>query len=173
MSAGTAFLYIRKTSQARLQPPFYHWTQFTTLPTTHMYPFDSPAKDIVDTYVPKDGAAGLFSMDYTPSPVALAGLDYSLPYIMNLGVENIQAHAKPLIDRLKTELPKRGFPLITPVDAASPIVTCALKGAEKYQKAFSDANVRITLRWNHLRVATSVFNDMDDVERLLAALPKV
>ena len=172
MSGGTAFIYVRKSSMGRLAPPFYHWSQMTTLPKTHMYPFDTPAKEIVDTYVPKEGAPGLFSMDYTPSPIALAGLEYSLPYIMDIGVEKIQAHAQTLIDRLKAELPRRGYPLLTPIDAKSPIVTCALKDAEKYQAAFNEANVRITLRWNHIRVATSVFNDMEDVQRLLAVLPK-
>lgn len=155
-----------------MQPPFYYWSQMTTLPTTHMYPFDSPAAEIVDTYVPKDGAAGMFSMEYTPNAVTLAGLEYSLPYILDIGVANIQAHAQKLVTRLKEELPKRGYPLLTPTDARSPIVTCAVKDAERLAPAFSAAEVRVTLRWNHLRMATSVFNDMDDVERLLAALPR-
>ncbi len=173
MSSGTAFLYVRKPSMDRMRPPFVHWSQFTTLPTTHMYPFDTPATDIVDHYVPKAGAAGMFSMGYEPNPITLAGLEYSLPYITGIGVDQIQAHARPLIDRLKAELPKRGFPLITPVEARSPIVTAALKDAEKYQQVFTAANVRVTLRWNHIRIGTSVFNDMEDVEKLLATLPKV
>jgi selenocysteine lyase/cysteine desulfurase len=172
MSSGTAFLYVRRASLAKMQPPFYHWTNFTTLPTTHMYPFDTPAKEIVDTYVPKEGAAGLFSMDYVPSPITLAGLEYSLPYIMNIGVENIQAHAQKLVDRLKAELPKRGYQLLTPLQSTTPIVTVAVKDSERLAPVFTAANVRITTRWNHIRVAASVFNDMDDVEKLLTVMPK-
>jgi selenocysteine lyase/cysteine desulfurase len=172
MAGGTAFLYVRPSSQVRMRPPLYHHTQMTTLPTTHMYPFDAPAAEIVDTYVPKDGAAGMFGMGYTPSPVALAGLEYSLPYIMNIGVANVQAHAQRLTDRLKAELPKRGYPLLTPLDARSPIVTVAVENAERLAPVLNAANVRVTLRWNHLRVGTSVFNDMDDVDRLLTALPR-
>jgi selenocysteine lyase/cysteine desulfurase len=111
-------------------------------------------------------------MGYTSNPAVIAGLEYSLPYIMNIGVKNIQALAKPLVDRLKQELPKRGYPLLTPLDSTSPIVTCVAKNAERLAPAFNAANVRITTRWNHIRIGTSVFNDMDDVERLLAALPK-
>jgi len=173
MSAGTAFLYVRRSSQARMQPPFYHFSQNTTpLPTTHMYPFDAPGKDIVDGYGTKSGAAGMFSMGYTNNPAVIAGLEYSLPYIMSIGVKNIQAHAKPLTDRLKQELPKRGYPLLTPPDSTSPIVTCVAKQAERLAPAFNTANVRITTRWNHIRIGTSVFNDMEDIERLLAALPR-
>jgi kynureninase len=73
MSEGTAFLYVRESSMARMQPPFYHWSQETTpLPTTHMYPFDSPGTQIVDDYTQKEGAAGMFSTGYHPDEMALA-----------------------------------------------------------------------------------------------------
>jgi selenocysteine lyase/cysteine desulfurase len=174
MSSGTAFLYVRRASQEKMRPPFYHWTQETTpLPTTHMYPFDAPGGQIVDGYTQKDGAAGMFSMAYEPNIPTLAGLEYTLPYIMHIGVDKIQAHAKPLTDRLKAELPKRGYPLMTPVDATSPIVTAAAENAQRLAQPLRAANINITTRWNHIRIATSVFNDMDDIERLLAALPKV
>jgi len=172
MSAGAAFLYVRKASQARMRPPFYHWSAFTTLPTTHMYPFDTPASEIVDSYTPKPGAAGMFSMGYEPNQATLAGLEYSLPYIMNIGVANIQAHAQPLMSRLKQELAKRGHTLLTPLDARSPIVTVAAEKAERFAPVFRAANVNVTTRWNHIRIAASVFNDMDDVDRLLAVMPK-
>jgi hypothetical protein len=63
-------------------------------------------------------------------------------------------------------------PLLTPLDSTSPIVTCVAKNAERLAPAFNTANIRITTRWNHIRIGTSVFNDMEDVERLLVALPK-
>ena len=173
MSSGTAFLYVRKSSQARMQPPFYHWSTFTTLPTTHMYPFDTPASEIVDSYTPKSGAAGMFSMAYEPNQATLAGLEYSLPYIMNIGVANIQAHVQPLMTRLKQELAKRDYTLLTPLDARSPIVTVAADKAERFAPVFRAANVNVTTRWNHIRMAASVFNDMDDIDRLLAVMPKL
>jgi len=172
MSPGTAFLYVRKASQARIEPPFYHWSQFSTLPTTHMYPFDTPANEIVDSYTPKSGAAGMFSMGYTPNQAALAGLEYSLPYIMNIGVADIQAHVQPLMTRLKRELAGRGYTLLTPLDTRSPIVTVVAEKAERLAPVFRAANVSVTTRWNHIRIAASVFNDMDDVNRLLAVMPK-
>jgi selenocysteine lyase/cysteine desulfurase len=137
-----------------------------------MYPFDTPASEIVDTYTPKPGAAGMFAMNYEPNHATLAGLEYSLPYILNIGVANIQAHAQPLISRLKEELTKRGYALLTPLDARSPIVTVAVDNSERLASVFRSANVSVTTRWNHIRIAASVFNDMNDVERLLAVIPK-
>ena len=173
MSAGTAFLYVRKSSQAKMTPPFYHFSRYTRmLPTTHMYPFDAPGRDLVDEYEVKDGAAGMFSTGYEPNTATLAGLEYSLPYIINIGPEKIQAHVQTLTDRLKAELPKRGYPLMTPIDARSPIVTVAVKDAERLNPVLRAANVTVTTRWNHVRISPSVFNDMEDVDRLLTALPK-
>jgi selenocysteine lyase/cysteine desulfurase len=114
----------------------------------------------------------MFSMNYEPNHATLAGLEYSLPYILNIGVANIQAHAQPLISRLKEELTRRGYALLTPVDARSPIVTVAVDNSERLAAVFQAANVSVTTRWNHIRIAASVFNDMNDVERLLAVMPK-
>lgn len=173
MSAGTAFLYVRRESLAAMRQPFYHYSRYTRLlPTTHMYPFDKPGVDIVDEYEPRTGVAGMFSMGYEPDIATLAGLEYSLPYIMNIGPDRIQTYRQPLIARLKEELPKKGYPLMTPIDSTSPIVTVAAENAvQKIGSALRTANVRATTRWNHLRISPSVFNDLEDIERLLAALP--
>ena len=174
MSAGTAFLYVRKSAMQKMRPPFYHFTRYTTLlPTTHMYPFDAPAREIVDNYTVKEGAPGMFSTGYEPDTAALAGLEYSLPYIMNIGPAKIQAHAQALTDRLKAELPRRGYPLLTPQESRAPIVTVAVENAQRLGADLRAAGVRVTTRWNHVRISPSVFNDMHDVDRLLAALPKI
>jgi selenocysteine lyase/cysteine desulfurase len=173
MSGGTAFMYVRKSSLDRLDPPFYHFSNYTRLlPVTHMYPLDTAGKDIVDDYEVKPGALGMFSMGYEPNTATLAGLEYTLPYIMGIGPEKIQAHAKLLTDHLKAELPKRGYPLLTPPESRAPIVAVALQDAQRLAPTLRAANVKVTTRWNHLRISPSVFNDMDDVDRFLAALPK-
>jgi selenocysteine lyase/cysteine desulfurase len=172
MSAGTAFLYVRRESLARMQPPIYHWTQESTpLPTTHMYPFDEPGRQIVSDYTLKPGTQGIFAMGYEPNVGTLAGLEYSLPYIMNIGVAAIQSHAQAIVDHLKRELPRRGYPLLTPLNSTSPIVSVAVENASRLNQPLRDANVIVTTRWNHVRIAPSVFNTIEDAERLIAALP--
>jgi len=173
MSPGTAFLYVNAGALAKLQAPLYHWTQFAPfLPVTHMYPFDAPAGVILDHYHRKPGAAGLFSTGYEPNIEALAGLEYSLPYILDLGVDRIQAHARPLAQALQTELRRRGYRVLTPPDCTAPIVTIAMDRPETLAPVFRKAKIELTIRWNTIRVAFSVFNDQDDVHRLLAAMPR-
>jgi selenocysteine lyase/cysteine desulfurase len=169
MSPGTAFLYIRNGIADRLQAPFAHWTQFTTLPTPHMYPYDPPAPQVVDGYRRKPGAAGLFSLEYHPNDATLAGLEYTLPYIMNLGVENIQAHAQTLVAALRQGIPAR-YRILTPPGCRAPMLTLAVDDAPPWAPRFRAAGVTATTRWNLIRASVSVFNDAQDVDRFLAVL---
>ncbi len=126
MSRGTAFLYVNSNSMQKLAPPFYHISNYDfplphetpstklSWPDTHMYPYDTAGKQIVDNYVPKKGARGMFSLGYEPNLSTIAGLEYSLPYIKSIGVERLRAHRKPMIERLKEQLPKKGYRLLTP-----------------------------------------------------------
>jgi selenocysteine lyase/cysteine desulfurase len=52
----------------------------------------------------------------------------------------------------------------------TPIVSFAYKEAAKLAPRLKDAGVSITLSGNRFRISPSVFNDMNDVDRLLGAL---
>ena len=139
---------------------------------SHVYPYDEPGETIVD-YAFRDDATGMFALGtHAHTPIAI--LDHSLDYLLRIGVENIQAHAQGLVQRLKAELPERGFQLITPLEATTPIVACALPGAREALGAkLKEAGVRISVSGNRFRVSVSVFNDTGDIERLLGALGRV
>lgn len=167
---GLGFLYARKGRQAdlkRTQFGYYGIGSFTS----HAYPYDppSPTGAIAD-YSFRDDAMGHFAYG-TYSHMGVAQLSRSLDYIMGLGVNRIQAHAQRLTDRLKDELPRLGYKLATPPETRSPIVTCVLPDARDRLKPRLDAaKVKIMVSKNRFRITPSVFNDMDDIDRLLAAL---
>jgi selenocysteine lyase/cysteine desulfurase len=165
---GLGFLYVRKDLLPRLKRSNYGYYGMNAF-ESHVYPFDTPGDTVVD-YGFADDTAGWFAVGtHAHTPVAI--LDHSLAYLLDVGVENIQAYAQTMIVRLKEELPERGFQMMTPVEATTPIVTCVLEDARtKLGKKLADAKVRITVSRNRFRVTPSVFNDMDDVDRLLAAL---
>jgi selenocysteine lyase/cysteine desulfurase len=51
------------------------------------------------------------------------------------------------------------------------MVACALEDARgRIGQKLRAANLRITVSRNSFRVSASVFNDMDDIDRLLAVL---
>lgn len=167
---GLGFLYVRRDILPTLPRTNYGYNAFT-MPQTHVYPLDPPGAEVVD-YAVQPGTLGAFGLG-SYSHAVLAQLDYSLDYIQRLGVPAIQAHARTLTDVLKEELPKRGYRLMTPLDAPTPIVSCVLANAkDQLADSLAKAKVRIALYANRFRVSPSVFNDMADVERLLAALPR-
>jgi selenocysteine lyase/cysteine desulfurase len=165
---GLGFLYVRKDVLPRLRRVNYGYYGMSAF-ASHIYPYDEPGDTIVD-YAFRDDATGSFALGtHAHTPIAI--LDHSLDYLLRVGVENIHAHARPLTQRLKEELPERGFQLITPPESRAPMVTCALPNArEAVGGKLDEAGVKITVSRNRFRASVSVFNDMADIEQLLAAL---
>lgn len=94
----------------------------------------------------------------------------SLAYIQQLGVTNIQSHRQPLLRRLEQELPRLGYPLLTPPGSTSPIITFGTKDGAVIEKKLAAGKVsaRVSKYW--FRFSPSVYNDMKDVEQALASL---
>ena len=167
---GLGFLYVRRDRLPSIRAPYLGYHQIRTF-KSHYLPMDPPGNTMLE-FERTPGAQGLFAQGTFGFPVA-AVLNYSLDYLQQLGVTAIQAHAQRLSNRLKEELPRRGYELYTPLEARTPIVTCMVPNARQVLgPVLSAARVKTTLAQNRLRVSVSVFNDMDDVDQLLAALPR-
>jgi selenocysteine lyase/cysteine desulfurase len=165
---GLAFLFVREELLGTvIQRPHWGWT---SAPDTdiHMSPFD-PKYPAPVSYTPGKDATRYFELGTMATAVA-AALGVSLPYIQQLGVENIQAHRQPLLRRLQAELPRLGFTPQTPSDSTSPIVTFAHRDPETINRKLQAARVSVRVAPYWMRIAPSVYNDMGDVERLLDAL---
>lgn len=167
---GLGFLYVRKEIQDRFPRPWWGYHQVGGRFVTHVYPYDAPAAETAD-YGYDPGATGRFGMG-TTSWTGIVQLDYSLRLIEALGVPAIQAYRQPLVDAVQTELRRRGYQPMTPLDSRTPLVAFALKDARKKLPALLDkGNVKITVSQHRFRVSVSMFNDMNDIDRLLAVLP--
>jgi selenocysteine lyase/cysteine desulfurase len=95
----------------------------------------------------------------------------SLRYIHQLGVHNIRNHVRTLTDRLQEELPAIGYPSITPRGNESPILAFVAKDPQSTITKLRSAGVHAAMRWgNKMRISPSVFNNQEDVDRLLKAL---
>ena len=156
---GFGFLYVRDDLQGSVVPT-------TRYGHRQIAKFDR----VGITWEPLPGAARYETGTF---PNALAQCSYtSLQYIERLGLQNIRAHARQLTDRLQKELPALGYPSVTPKGNETPIVAFELTDVAATQKKLRDARVTATIIENEkrLRLAVSVFNVQEDIDRLLAAL---
>ena len=167
---GTAFLYVRPDRLKELKQTAVGWRSLSSN-HSHAYPFDPPGPALGD-WTMKDTVAGRFEVS-TPAWVSLAMLVKSIEIVQGIGVDNIMAYRKPLIARLREELPRRGFAPMTAPENTGPTITFAYRDAAKtLGPVLEAANIKVTLGDNRMRVSPSVYNDMDDIETLLKALPK-
>lgn len=165
---GVGFLYVRKDRLAQLKRSQFGYRQLAKF-VTHTFPFDTPGEMPYEWEAHED-AGGHFQVG-TLGNEAVAVLRNSLKYILDTDVEQIQKYRQPLIDRLQTELPKRGYLPMTAVNSTSPIVSFAFKDAAKILKPRLDAaNINISVYENMFRISPSVYNDLTDINRLIDVL---
>jgi len=165
---GLGFLYVREDLLDRVLPRVQHgWRQIEGF-AYHMLPHDAPGPYPASWRV-LEGTPGHFEVG-TFSRTAEACLAVSLPRLQALGVENIQAHAQSLTRRLQAELPRLGYPALTPPESRSPIVSFVVANPEGTADRLRQARVEVKLAQNYLRVSPSIYNDQADVDALLNAL---
>ncbi len=165
---GLGFLYVREDLPDRvLQRTQYGYEQTGDI-VAHLLPNDPPSADAY-TWNVLPGAGARFQVG-TMSYAAMAALQQSLHNIQKIGVANIQAHRKPLLDRLQKEMPRLGFTPLTPPETTSPIVSFAMKDPAAVAARMKKARITVGDSLNRLRVSPSVYNEQADVDRLLEAL---
>jgi selenocysteine lyase/cysteine desulfurase len=165
---GAAFLYVRPDRLANLPRTQYGWRQLDK-DTQHRAPFDPPEPPLGQWEEGSD-TASIFEVS-TPNWGGLAIVAASIQYIQSIGVEAIQQHRQPMLQRLQRELPPKGFLPMTPVSSASPVVCFAYRSAgQRLGPVFEKDKVKVSLYENYLRISLSVFNDMEDIDRLMHAI---
>ena len=165
---GLGFLYVRKDRLEEIKRP---WLGHYQLARRRGYGFPNPGPGgVLTEYEHHDSALGYFAMG-SQSNIVSALLDHSLPYLLQVGAERIQAYRQPLIDHLQEEMPKIGYPSITPRASETALVSFRHAGnADELHDKLDAANVTVSVASHHMRISPSVFNDMGDIERLIGAL---
>jgi selenocysteine lyase/cysteine desulfurase len=178
---GFGFLYIREDLAGSVVRPL----DFNGHPDFNYAPWTRTPKPGLGDFI-NHTSSGVAAFECgTPSVITYAAQHASLRYIERLGVANIRAHAKSLIDRLQREMPRLGYTPITPEGSESSLVTFLCRDAEavrnKIRRAAEAGKAKISITGpnsaltvgrfgNHVRFSVSVFNNQDDVTRVLEVL---
>ena len=164
---GFGFLYVREDLQRKIVKPTQHsgGVRFNYEPWV-----DRPDAALDEiTFRPRPGP-GCYEVSY-PSYEGVICAQESLNYILQLGVPNIRKHVRGLTNRLQDELPKLGYPSITPKGNESPIVVFEASDPSSTMEKLQAAGVHVAMRFgNKMRLSPSVFSNHQDVDKLLGAL---
>jgi selenocysteine lyase/cysteine desulfurase len=156
---GLGFLYVREDLQG------------TVLPTTRYgHRQVSNFNRAALSWEPLPGAA---RYETGGIPVMMAAcVNAGIDYVSKCGLTNIRAHAKQLTDRLQKELPPLGYKPLTPKGTETPILAFELKDAAAMSKMLQAGKVvgTVIANENRIRLAVSVFNNHDDIDRTVAVL---
>jgi selenocysteine lyase/cysteine desulfurase len=156
---GFGFLYVREDLQGKVLPT-------TRYGHRQVSNFNRAAL----TWEPLPGAA-MYESGNIPILLA-AAVSSGIDYVTMLGLDKIRAHARALTDRLQSELPPLGYRSLTPPGTATPIVAFELKDPGTAAKTLQASRIAATVIANEsrLRLSVSVFNNHEDVDRVVAAL---
>jgi selenocysteine lyase/cysteine desulfurase len=163
---GLGFLYVKEELLDRvLKRTQYGYYQAADM-QAHFLPGDTPASAPYSWTLNHDAT---FETG-TSGSGAQHILMETLPYLRKLGIEKIQGHRQPMLKKLREEMPRLGFSLLTPPESTSAIISFTMKDRAKVLDRLKKANVNVRVAEDFLRVSPSVFNDMSDIDKLLEAL---
>ena len=156
---GFGFLYVRRDLQDSVVP---------TTRWGHRQVTDFDRDKL--TWIQRPGAAR-YETGNISEPLA-AAVSASVRYISDLEVDNISQHAQKLIFRLQNELPRLGYPSLTPAGTTTPIVAFRVADPNNAFDRVEANNIYVTIspHEKRMRVSVSVFNTGEDIDRLISAL---
>ena len=101
-------------------------------------------------------------------------LGAALSYLEKVGVDRIAEHTLGLTRRLEAGLLGQGYKLFTPAGNRSSVLCFyTTRPTAEIRSAFDQGKVDVTVRDGHVRASIALFNNSDDVDRLLAVTKRL
>jgi len=159
---GTGFFYCRDSVMDRINPP------------TVGYHTVDKHEDHMDYDLVYRANAGRFE-EALVNFTGIWGLDAAVRMQLKLGPAEIQRHIEALTSHAAEGLRSRGYEIVSPFadDERSGIVSFRHKGlpAESIAERLKGSGVDLAVRGGALRISPSYYNDVQEIDRFLEALP--
>jgi selenocysteine lyase/cysteine desulfurase len=168
---GIGFFYARESVLDKIERPLIGYMEGDV---DAFYPPNLPEGEYAPIkYALNKTTPGFFEPGtFGGSAAAAALLGASLTYVKSLGLENIRAYRQPMLKKLREEVPRFGFTLVTPPTSTGGTITFAKKNVSlsELPKKLAAANVNVRFSDHWMRLSPSVYNDMKDIDRFLEAM---
>jgi selenocysteine lyase/cysteine desulfurase len=160
---GCGYIYLSDRARERAKPTLVGW-----ISVENAWDFvdrEQPFKSTALAWEAGTGAASLFY-----------GLEQSLKLLHETGAANIESHLANLTDQICDSLAGRDYEIVSsrlPGERSQIVCIKHRNGLTSNQLAaqLQDANVIVSPRGDRLRIAPHFYNNSDDIDRLLTALP--
>ena len=154
---GLAFLYVKESLIEKLRPS-----------VTGAFAQKVLFQDSLKNFEPSN-TARRYEMG-TPAMPSIYGSAPALDLLQEIGLANIAAHIKNLRDALAKGLQALQIPLKTPLENPGPMLVVRSPNAEKLSAKLAESNIIASAKFDGLRISFHVYNTLDDVRAILAAL---
>ena len=154
---GLAFLYVRESLIEKLRPSIAGAFAQKVL-----------FQDSLKNFEPSN-TARRYEMG-TPAMPSIYGSAPGLEMLQEIGLANVAAHIKKLRDALAKGLKDLQIPLKTPLENPGPMLVVRSVNAEKISAKLAESNIIASSKFDGLRISFHVYNTLDDVRAILAAL---
>jgi selenocysteine lyase/cysteine desulfurase len=160
-SAGLAFLYARKELLPELRPTTMGWFSQANIFAMDIY---------ANTPHP---SARRFEAGTPPVPSIYAGVA-GMKLIQSVGLERIEAHIAEITGAIQEGAMRRGFNLASPVDPArhGALITLRSHKVDMLVHRLEADGVITSSRDSNLRISPHIYNNQQDVDRLMDVLTK-
>ncbi len=155
--SGIAFLYVRRELIETLTPTITGW-----------FGQENPFAFDVRHFLPA-ASARRFETGSPPLPHAFA-VPAALGLLSSVGFEAISEHVASLAQTLVEGARQMKISIKTPADTRGPLVVLQMNDAEAAVKKLAARDIVVSNRMDGLRVSFHVYNTLDDVRAVLAAL---
>jgi selenocysteine lyase/cysteine desulfurase len=156
-SPGLAFLYVRESLIEKLRPTI-------TGAFAQKVLFQDSLKNFEPALTARRYEMG------TPAMPSIYGSAPALELLQEIGLANVAAHIKKLRDALAKGLQALQIPLKTPLENPGPMLVVRSVNAEKLSAKLAESNIIASAKFDGLRISFHVYNTLDDVRAILAAL---
>ena len=160
-SSGLAFLYVSEPLIQQLSPARSGWFSQANIFAMDIYA-NSPSP-----------TARRFETGTPPNPNVYAALA-GLKLIQSIGLEEIDKHRREITGAIKEGALRRGFNLVSPVDANKhgPMVSLRSHQVELLVKWLENDGIIVSSRDGNLRISPHIYNNQADVDKLIDCLTK-
>jgi len=158
---GVGFLYIHERCIPDFQPDRLGWAStndFKSMITMESNPLPESARKF---------EYGTLSFE------SIYGLETSIDYINQIGIDNIEKRNLKFIRKIYNNLDNKGFKFYTPLNNESPILSVFVENERKLKQDLGKKGVYLTSRYSnkgYLRISPHFYNNDQEIDAFLELL---